>query len=157
MTADATGPLYRSSRPVPTRSGRKSAGRDLSAEHKLALAAGRAESRAVRRYLEAITSAPADADADGADPEPMARRIEEIDSQLAAAEPAVKIRLIQERMELYARLKSLGDAGQLDELEQGFVAAAAAYSARKGITYAAWRRVGVAPAVLERAGIDRRP
>lgn len=152
MTADATGPLYRSSRPIPARGGRKGAGRDLSAEHKLALATGRAESRAVRRYLEAITSAPAG----DADPGAMARRIEEIDSQLAAAEPSVKVRLIQERMDLYGRLKSLGGAGQLDELEQEFVAAAAAYSARKGITYAAWRRVGVAPAVLERAGIDHR-
>jgi hypothetical protein len=35
------------------------------------------------------------------------------------------------------------------------VKAASAYSARKGISYAAWRELGVEAAVLKRAGISR--
>lgn len=83
----------------------------------------------------------------------MAQRIEEIDSHLATAEPAIKIALIQERMDLYSRLKAATDTVALRDLEREFVAAAGAYSARKGITYAAWREVGVEARVLERAGI----
>ena len=36
-----------------------------------------------------------------------------------------------------------------------FVQVAATYSARKGISYAAWRAVGVDAAVLNKAGIGR--
>ena len=43
----------------------------------------------------------------------------------------------------------------LTALEAGFVAAAKSYSGRKGISYAAWRAVGVSPGVLKRAGISR--
>jgi len=42
----------------------------------------------------------------------------------------------------------------LDALEDRFVAVARHYGARRGICYAAWRAVGVDPAVLRRAGID---
>lgn len=107
----------------------------------------------MRLYLEALEADRANSSSGSA--ETMEQRIEAIDAQLAAAEPAMKVRLIQERMDLYARLKALGKKGCLDELEQGFVAAAGGYSARKGISYTAWRQVGVADAVLERAGIPR--
>ena len=46
----------------------------------------------------------------------------------------------------------------LDAAENGdevIVAAGAAYSERKGISYAAWREIGVPAAVLKRAGISR--
>lgn len=42
-------------------------------------------------------------------------------------------------------------------LEQDFIKVAAEYGRRKGISYAAWREVGVAPAVLKEAGISRPP
>ena len=52
-----------------------------------------------------------------------------------------------------------GDArkGSVDlgAFEEDFVAAASGYSDRKGISYAAWRELGVPPAVLKRAGISR--
>jgi len=35
------------------------------------------------------------------------------------------------------------------------VEVAKSYSSRKGISYAAWREVGVEPAVLKKAGISR--
>jgi hypothetical protein len=40
-------------------------------------------------------------------------------------------------------------------LEAAFIAVAGPYSARKGLSYAAWRAVGVKPRVLRAAGIPR--
>lgn len=153
MTSEAPGTSWKSGRGPTARHTTRKPARSLSADHKAALSTGREQSRAVRRYLEALSVSRSKGG--GEHPETMARRIEEIDAQLAAAEPATKIRLIQERMELYGRLKALGDGARIGELEHGFVAAAAAYSARKGISYQAWRQVGVDDAVLERAGIPR--
>ncbi|HYX43729.1 MAG TPA: hypothetical protein VE760_01715 [Acidimicrobiales bacterium] len=44
----------------------------------------------------------------------------------------------------------------IEDFEAAFIAVAGPYSARKGLTYAAWRAVGVAPRVLRAAGIPRR-
>ena len=44
---------------------------------------------------------------------------------------------------------------EIDALEAAFIAVAGPYSARKGLTYAAWRAVGVKPQVLRAAGITR--
>ena len=63
--------------------------------------------------------------------------------------------LIQERLDLNSELAAAGEKVDLSGLEQEFVDAAAAYSARKGISYAAWRELGVEPGVLKRAGIPR--
>ncbi len=43
----------------------------------------------------------------------------------------------------------------LGALEASFVEAAGPYAARKGLSYAAFREVGVQPAVLAKAGIKR--
>ena len=43
--------------------------------------------------------------------------------------------------------------GAWTEEERAFVEAAAPYGERKGISYKAWREVGVPAAVLKRAGI----
>ena len=55
--------------------------------------------------------------------------------------------------------REIGDGGEgkvdMTALEQDFIKAAAEYGRRKGITYAAWREVGVAPSVLKAARISR--
>ncbi len=66
-----------------------------------------------------------------------------------------RLHLIQERMNLEQELAASDNGVDLEELEDQFVAAAAPYGARKGITYAAWRQLGVDPSVLRRAGIRR--
>jgi hypothetical protein len=43
----------------------------------------------------------------------------------------------------------------LSALEREFAKVAQAYSQRKGISYAAWRELGVPADVLKRAGIGR--
>lgn len=127
----------------------------MSDAHKEALARGRAEGRAVRLYLEAL-AANKPKRGRKRTPESIASRLAVVEEKLADAEPLNKLQLTQEKLDLEAELKALqGPAVDLDELEAGFVAAAAGYAERKGIGYAAFREVGVPPAVLKKAGISR--
>ena len=126
----------------------------MSDDHKAALAEGRNQGRAVRRYLEAL-EAHKPKRGRKRTPESMQKRIDKIDAELDGAEPLKRVQLIQERLDLTAELGSAGTSVDLTNLEQGFIDAAAAYSARKGISYAAWRQLGVEAAVLKRAGIRR--
>ena len=81
--------------------------------------------------------------------------VDRIDTELVTADPLKRLQLIQERLDLKAELDAAGEKVDLSGLEKEFVDAAAAYSARKGISYAAWRELGVEAAVLKRAGISR--
>jgi hypothetical protein len=85
----------------------------------------------------------------------MQKRLDRIDAELVTADPLKRLQLIQERLDLKAELDAAGEKVDLSGLEKEFVDAAAAYSARKGISYAAWRELGVEAAVLKRAGISR--
>jgi len=126
----------------------------MSDDHKAALAAGRAQGRAVRAYLEAL---------DQNRPkrgrrrttESIDTRLAKIDAELVAADPMTRLSLVQERLDLLAERATLETKVDLTALETEFVAAAAGYSERKGISYAAWREVGVSAATLKAAGISR--
>lgn len=126
----------------------------MSDEHKAALAEGRNQGRSVRRYLEAL-DAHRPKRGRKRTPDSMQKRLDRIDAELVAADPLKRLQLIQERLDLKQELESAGQSVDLSGLEQEFVEAAAAYSKRKGISYAAWRELGVEPAVLKRAGIGR--
>lgn len=126
----------------------------MSDQHKHALAIGREESRAVRRYLEAL-EAHKPKRGRKRTAEGIANRLRQIDDRLEAADPLSRVNLLQERMNLENELAAKGETVDLDALEQGFVAAAKGYGERKGITYGAWRAAGVDANVLRRAGIPR--
>ena len=126
----------------------------MSDSHKAALAEGREQGRAVRRYLEAL-EAHKPKRGRKRTPESVQKRLTTIDQMLPSADALSRLHLVQERMNLENELASTGDAVDLHALEDEFVAAAAPYGARKGITYAAWRQLGVDPGVLRRAGIKR--
>jgi uncharacterized protein YicC (UPF0701 family) len=126
----------------------------MSDEHKAALAEGRNQGRAVRRYLEAL-EAHKPRRGRKRTPESIQKRLTKIESELENADALKRLQLIQERLDLTAELESAEAKVDLSELEQGFVDAASAYSARKGISYAAWRELGVDASVLKRAGISR--
>lgn len=126
----------------------------MSDEHKAALAEGRNQGRAVRRYLEAL-EAHKPKRGRKRTAESMQKQIDKIDAELAGADPLKRVSLIQARLDLTAELDRAGTSIDLAALEQGFVDAAAAYSRRKGISYAAWRQLGVEASVLKRAGIKR--
>jgi hypothetical protein len=106
----------------------------------------------VRRYLEALeTNRPRRGRK--RTPDSINRRLVEIDAKMAAADPLTRLQLVQERMNLQAELEMKSTSVDLSALEQAFVDAAGPYSARKGISFAAWRTAGVDAAVLKRAGI----
>ena len=61
------------------------------------------------------------------------------------ASPVRELELVQERFDLESELATMQAKVDPTTLEAGFVKVAAAYSKRKGISYAAWRAVGVEP------------
>ncbi len=126
----------------------------MSVEHKKALAIGREESRAVRRYLEAI-EAHKPKRGRKRTTEGIEARLLQIESNLPGADPLTRVHLMQERINLQNELANKEDTVDLGALEQDFVDAARGYGDRKGITYAAWRAAGVDPTVLRQAGIPR--
>jgi len=126
----------------------------MSDEHKVALADGREQGRAVRRYLEAVESAKPRRGRKRT-PEGIQKRLAAIDGQLRDADLLRRVHLVQERMDLQSELAAGTDQMDIGGLEAAFVAAAGPYAQRKGISYNAWRAAGVQPRVLRSAGIRR--
>ena len=126
----------------------------MSDEHKAALAEGRNQGRAVRRYLEAL-EAHKPKRGRKRTTESVQKRLGRIDDELPNADALKRLQLIQERLDLTAELEAANTKIDLTELETEFVKAAGDYSQRKGISYAAWRELGVEAAVLKRAGLKR--
>src|SRR5689334_5931127 len=101
----------------------------MSAEHKEALAVGREQGRAVRRYLEAL-EAHKPKRGRKRTPESMQKRLDTIEDKLQSADPLTRVQLIQERMDLQAELSTKQDTVDLSELEEAFVSAARPYGDR---------------------------
>jgi hypothetical protein len=127
----------------------------MSNEHKAALAEGRDQGRAVRRYLEAL-EAHKPRRGRKRTTESMKKRLKTVEDEIATADPLKRLHLVQERFDLETALEASEAKVDLDQLEKDFVKSAAPYSDRKGISYSAWRELGVPAAVLEKAGISRR-
>jgi hypothetical protein len=127
----------------------------MTSEHKRALAQGRAEGRAVRAYLEALDQNRPRRGRPRT-PASIEKRRKAVESELADAAPLQRLQLVQERMNLERELDRFDAADDLTALEREFVKVAKGYAQRKGISYAAWRELGVAPEVLRKAGIGRR-
>jgi hypothetical protein len=126
----------------------------MTAAHKAALAVGRNESRAVRAYLEAL-EAHKPKRGRKRTPESIAKRLAVIEAAIDDADPMTRLNLVQERIDLTAELEHLESAADLSDYEAEFIEAAAGYSERRGISYAAWRELGVDAAVLKASGITR--
>ncbi len=73
----------------------------------------------------------------------MEARLATIDEALATADPLSRVHLAQERLDLGTHLAFGDNQVDLEALEAEFIATAAAYGGRKGISYSAWREVGV--------------
>lgn len=126
----------------------------MSTTHKQALAVGRAESRTVRTYLEALQRNRPKRGRKRT-PESIRRRLQVINAEVAAADPITQLKLTQERLDLAVELEELTAVRDIGPLEKAFVKVAKSYGERNGITYSAWREIGVEPAVLKKAGISR--
>jgi uncharacterized protein YicC (UPF0701 family) len=126
----------------------------MTTAHKRALAEGRELGRAVRKYLDALDQNRPRRGRKRTS-ESIKRRLDAISKQLTDASPLPRLQLVQERMDLRAELQQLRAKVDLSALEREFAKVAKAYSERKGISYAAWRELGVPADVLKRAGIGR--
>jgi serine/threonine protein phosphatase PrpC len=132
----------------------KATKRAMTDEHKAALAEGRTESRAVKSYLEALDQTRPRRGRKRT-PESITKRLAVIDSQLDEVSALQRLQLVQERMDLQREREQMGTTVDLSALERAFVKTAAKYAQRKGISYAAWRELGVPADVLKQAGISR--
>jgi hypothetical protein len=136
---------------MATRGRKKTA---MSEEHLQALAKGRSEGAAVRRYLVALESHKPKRGRKRT-PDSMVKRLKQIETQLPKSDPLTRVHLLQERIDLQHALAASQEALDMQALEDDFVKSAKPYGERKKITYAAWREVGVDPTVLKKAGIRR--
>lgn len=137
----------------PSPSKKSPAKAPMSKAHKAALAQGRVEGRVIRNYLD-VLEANRPKRGRKRTIESITRRLNAIKKELLAADTVTKLRLTQERMDLERELKVKSANADIGKLESQFVKVARAYAVRNGITYTAWREVGVTPQVLKRAGIS---
>ena len=126
----------------------------MSDDHKAALAKGRAEGRIVRDYLEGLRATKPKRGRKRT-PETIAKRLEQLETELASASPLDELLLVQERRDLRAELDAMSNTIDMAALESAFVGVAKSYSESKKISYQSWRDVGVEASVLKSAGISR--
>ena len=117
-----------------------------------AVRASRRDAMAIRRYLERLERA------EVLDPEraAMAHRLASLRRLISdSSNEAERASLVEERESVEEAMWAARDrvVARDRSLEAGFVAAAAGYSRRKGISPEAWRLVGVPDEVLHRAGL----
>ena len=114
------------------------------------------EVAAVRDYLKALEQ---NAPRRGRrrTPESVKRQLAVLEGEMEGASVTKRLGLVQQRIDLETDLEALQQAGSVDlsALEAGFATHAAAYGGRRGISYAAWREIGVSSATLKSAGIRR--
>jgi len=132
----------------------KATTRTMTAQHKAALAEGRAEGRAVKNYLEALQKNRPRRGRKRT-PDSIKKRLAAIDAQFDEVSALQQLQLVQERLDLKRELAAMSTKVDLSALEAAFVKTAAQYAQRKGISYAAWRELGVSAEVLKKAGISR--
>lgn len=125
--------------------------REVTPEHKAAMIQGRTETRVVRQYLEALEVR--QAGGRRRSKESLQKKLAAVQQDLESANAVGRLHLVQERINLQKAIEAAEQNVDIDELENGFIDVAASYSERKGISYQAWREVGVSPKVLQAAGI----
>lgn len=121
--------------------------------HKKAMAKGRRQAAAVRNYLQALESK---ASTRRVNEGKLRERIDETEQRIHAEQnPAKRVELIQKRLDYETQLATLEEEPDLEALERDFKDAVKEYSERKGVTYTAWRELGVPASVLRGAGVPR--
>ena len=123
---------------------------DMTEEHKARLAEGRNAGRVVRRYIESLTST-----RPRLSREEIVKRLEAVEASLPSGTALLDLKLYSERDRLQEQLDAIDNMAEFEQLEQEFIHVAAEYSRKKGITYNAWRNVGVPAGTLKAAGITR--
>lgn len=123
----------------------------MTQEHKEALAQGRREARAIKRYLKALESK---RPGRPVTQESLQKRLAKTNEKIEAEDDPLKVvELIQTRLDIEEQLAKLEDSANFEELEADFVEHVKSYSERKEISYTAWREYGVPAATLRAAGV----
>src|SRR5579875_3461320 len=94
--------------------------RPMSSQHKAALAKGREEGLAVRRYLEALESS-RPRRGRRRTPASITKRLNAIDAELATADPLTRLHLMQQKKDLSEELNRSAETEDVDALEKQFV------------------------------------
>lgn len=133
---------------------------ELTEEHKQALALGRKQGHVVRRYLEALEMGVKPRN--GTDPEAerkeLREKLDKLNHDIETTDsPIQRVQMIQDRLEVeeaLAKVEDIADQPDITSLEDEFKAVVADYASRKGLTYKAFREVGVPAKVLKEAGVS---
>jgi hypothetical protein len=144
-------PETKAKKPTTKKTGNK---KPMTAVHKAALAKGREEGRVVRSYLEALELTKPRRGRKRT-PESIQKRLVAIDAALPGANALDRLHLTQEQLDLEAELAQSAETVDMTALEKDFIKSANEYGQRKGISYSAWRSIGVNTQVLQKAGITR--
>ena len=138
---------------------KRGSSKSLSDGHKAAMEHGRKTGRIVKAYLEMLESVKS-ASRRGRKTDYKARIAEStatINDPLCS--PVERVNAIQRRMDLnhgrQAQNNRAGNVKELAKLQEAFVAVLPGYSKDHGISYAAWREIGVDAITLKDAGISR--
>ncbi len=124
----------------------------FSTEQKSSISEGREQSKIVRRYLEAIEiSKPRRGRKRTL--ESITKQLNSIDNIIKNTHPLNRLHLTQKKLELTQELDRIKNGPDIGELESEFIGVAQEYSKRKGISFPAWKELGVSPEVLAKAGI----
>lgn len=123
----------------------------MTKEHKEALAQGRREARAIKRYLKALESRKPGRPVTR---ESLEKRLAKTNEKIEAEEnPLASVELIQTRLDIEDQLTKLEESADFEEIEADFIEHVKSYSERKDISYTAWREYGVPAATLRAAGV----
>lgn len=128
--------------------------RGMTATHKAALAVGRNQATAVRAYLDAL-EANKPKRGRRVTPDVMRTRIAKLNEEIKKVPKSRQLQLVQDRMNLEDALARTDESFDIKPLQRAFAKNAKAYARRKNISYAAFREIGVSPAVLKEAGLTR--
>jgi hypothetical protein len=138
---------------MPTKSKPQSK-RVMTNDHKEKLAIGRNQSRVVNKYLEAIVAGRGKRGRKRT-PESVSMQIARIDNLIINSTAVQRLALVQRRFDLVEEKERLNARVDLTSLEKDFIKIAKSYARRNGISYVAFREMGVSADVLKAAGIGR--
>lgn len=118
------------------------------------MAKGRANSRIVKEYLDALQRNRPRRGRKRT-PASIRKRLDAIAAEIDDASQLAKLDMIQEQLNLEAELDQLLASEDITDKRKAFVSVAKEYSESKGISWPAWRKMGVPAEVLREAGVPR--
>lgn len=127
--------------------------RTLSEGHKKALTSGRLESKAIGDYVDALKAGAGKARKSRRTRDDVRAEIKEAKAELRTARAVDRVRLQQRLIDLDVELGEIAKFVDIAPLEREFIKVVKRFSERNGITWTAWRKVGVSAAVLRAAKV----